>query len=686
MFGRYRLEELLGRGGMGEVHRAYDTVKDRTVALKRLRGDVAADADFVARFRREAQVASRLTEPHIIPIHDFGEIDGRLFIDMRLVEGTDLAVELDTHGALEPRRAANVVCQVAAALHAAHAQGLVHRDIKPANILLVGPDDRRQRSEAGEFVYVADFGIARNTSATALTTTGAAVGTLDYMAPERFTTGHGDHRVDIYSLGCLFYETLTGQPPFRVEGLPALIHAHLNSPPPAPSQNRPDLPPAIDAVVARAMAKDPDDRYPSANEFAEAVRGSLRDGPPPTEAKRVPAPTTPAHRVSPPTHQAPATAVGSPWAGAPGLPPPPDSPPVPMPPPSRPHPRPRRAMIVVAVAAVLAVIGGGYALITNLGPGGSDFPSASRPLTPARPPQLSASIALPMEPSSITLSPDGRTGYIPGHGGLAIVDLPGGAVRQVISAGIGPGALIMAISPDGRLGYVTHYTNGSVPVTVVDLSTGEVTATIDVGGPQWDAKVSPDGRRLYVTLRGTGTLSVIDTATNTVTATVRVADSTTDSPVEVSLTPDGRRAYLTNRGSSSVTVLDTATNSVLATIGVQLGPNGVTVSPDGRRAYVTNEGSRSVSVIDVATDTVTATLPVGDAPINTAFTPDSTRAFVVNRGSKSVSVIDAATTAVIAVLRTGGDPGAIAMAPDGRTTYLTGGNSNLLFTIDTGLG
>ncbi len=217
-FGPYRLQGVIGRGGMGEVHRAFDSVRNRRVALKLLPPLIAADPEYVARFRAEAALAAKLREPHIIPVHDFGEIDGRLFIDMRLVEGLDLAGVLRRDGALPPARAIDIVSQVAAALDSAHEQGLVHRDIKPANILM-----------AGDFAYVADFGIARcvDAGSTSLTMTGAMVGSLSYMAPERLTAGHGDHRVDVYSLGCLLFEVLTGRAPFPVTGTPALLYAHV---------------------------------------------------------------------------------------------------------------------------------------------------------------------------------------------------------------------------------------------------------------------------------------------------------------------------------------------------------------------------------------------------------------------------------------------------------------------------
>ena len=265
-FGPYRIEGLLGRGGMGEVHRAYDTAHDRVVALKLLSDPFVADEAFRARFRRESQIVARLREPHVIPIHAYGEIDDRLYLDMRLVEGRDLK-ELLEDGPLDPARAAGIVEQVAGALDAAHADGLVHRDVKPSNVLVTSAD----------FVYLVDFGIARSMTAegTSITGTGNVIGTLDYMAPERFGDAPITGLVDVYALACVLFECLTGTRPFPAEGAAAQMGAHLTAPPPVPSQVRPGLPPALDAVVARGMAKNPADRYPTAAALAEAARAAV---------------------------------------------------------------------------------------------------------------------------------------------------------------------------------------------------------------------------------------------------------------------------------------------------------------------------------------------------------------------------------------------------------------------------
>ena len=263
-FGRYRLIELLGRGGMGEVWRAHDTDTDRIVAIKVLPAHFSDNEDFKRRFRREAHAAARLNSPHVIPIHNYGEIDGRLYVDMRLIEGRDLQTVL-ADGPLEPARAVRIIEGVALALHAAHKVGLLHRDVKPSNILL----------DENDFAYLIDFGIARAADETRLTKSGNTIGTFQYIAPERLgTRAVEDARADIYSLACVLYECLTGQPPFAdADG--GLVAAHLNTPPPQPSTTHPDVPAQFDAVIGTGMAKDPDERYATTKELAEAARAAV---------------------------------------------------------------------------------------------------------------------------------------------------------------------------------------------------------------------------------------------------------------------------------------------------------------------------------------------------------------------------------------------------------------------------
>ncbi|MGD1283956.1 serine/threonine-protein kinase PknH/PknJ [Mycobacterium seoulense] len=264
-FGPYRLRRLLGRGGMGEVYEAYDTVKDRVVALKLVSEQVSSDDVFRRRMQREARTAGRLQEPHIVPIHDFGELDGQVFIDMRLIEGRDVGTVLSRSGPLPPPRAVAIVEQVASALDAAHRAGVIHRDIKPENILLT----------EGDFAYLVDFGIAAAATDQRLTKTGAAIGSWNYMAPERFGDDDTTYRVDIYALACLLFECLTGTRPFQTTSLSALMAAHLVEPIPRPSQRNPAVPAAFDDVIARGMAKDPNDRYVTAGDLAKAALRAL---------------------------------------------------------------------------------------------------------------------------------------------------------------------------------------------------------------------------------------------------------------------------------------------------------------------------------------------------------------------------------------------------------------------------
>ena len=262
----YRIEELIGQGGMGVVYLAHDVRLGRKVALKVMAPSLARDDRYRARFTRESELAMSLEHPNVVPIHDAGEAEGRLYLAMRRVEGTDLRALLRREGALEPARALGIVSQIAQALDAAHAKGLVHRDVKPSNVLL---DDN-------EHVYLADFGLTRRLSeGTSLQAEAPTLGTPAYLAPEQIEGGDVDGRVDVYSLGCLLYECLTGEPPFTGDSRLAVAWAHLEQEPPAASERRPELPAAVDTVIRTAMAKEPADRYATCAELAAAAENAL---------------------------------------------------------------------------------------------------------------------------------------------------------------------------------------------------------------------------------------------------------------------------------------------------------------------------------------------------------------------------------------------------------------------------
>jgi serine/threonine protein kinase/actin-like ATPase involved in cell morphogenesis len=280
--GPYRIDRLIGRGETSEVFQAYHIEQDRVVALKLMLDGLSGNNEFRRRFLRESQVTARLGNPHIVPIHNWGDIGGRLYLDMRYVEGEDLASRLGRSGALTPADAVDVLAQLARALDAAHREGLVHRDVRPSNVLVAS-------DQGGDevFVYLLDFGIVRalsedsSSAMTSLTLTGTALGSLDYMAPERFLDEPVDRRADVYSLGCVLYQALTGERPFPVEGMALAMQAHLSAPVPRPSVRRAEVPAALDAVVERAMAKHPDQRFATAGELAAAARGALTRAAPP---------------------------------------------------------------------------------------------------------------------------------------------------------------------------------------------------------------------------------------------------------------------------------------------------------------------------------------------------------------------------------------------------------------------
>jgi serine/threonine protein kinase len=401
----YRIEARIGRGGMGEVYRAVQLSLGRRVALKVLAPELAADDVFRRRFLRESRIAAGIDHPNIIPIYEAGEDGGLLYITMRYVEGSDLARLLEREGRLAPARALAIIGQVAGALDAAHARGLVHRDVKPANILLAG-------SELGGHCYLCDFGLIKQVDAeqmlSALTATDQFVGTIPYVAPEQIEGRDMDGRTDVYSLGCVLFHCLTGAVPFDGATDVEVVFAHLREPPPRVSAAVPSLPAGVDAVIARALAKAREDRYPTCSALVAGLEERLR-----TVTRRPPAPADDATRsmVLPPgpVGSAPGPPVSDPTVPIPSLPPAP--PPPAAPPLARPAPRqvearsasgpPGRrrgrrwatalAAIVLPVAAYLAAVellGGGRGPEVGAAPdqaGVAASPTTARRPGPARP-------------------------------------------------------------------------------------------------------------------------------------------------------------------------------------------------------------------------------------------------------------------------------------------------------------
>jgi serine/threonine protein kinase len=292
VIGGYRLDQQVGRGGMGVVFRATHIALDRQGAVKLIAPELAANEEFRRRFQRESRVAASIDHPNVIPIFDAGEEGGQLYVAMRYVEGTDLGELISSRDGLPAEEAVDVIGQVAAALDAAHARGLVHRDVKPGNVLL---EDRA----TGRHAYLTDFGLVKAVGAVTgvVTRTGQWLGTPDYAAPEQIHGGDVDARTDVYALGCLLFHAITGKPPFAGDTEVAKIFAHVSQPPPSVSDTRPGVPAALDDVVRTALAKTPADRHASAGELAAAARRAIGAPTPTAPSRPVPArKRTPARR------------------------------------------------------------------------------------------------------------------------------------------------------------------------------------------------------------------------------------------------------------------------------------------------------------------------------------------------------------------------------------------------------
>jgi tRNA A-37 threonylcarbamoyl transferase component Bud32 len=379
----FLIEAVAGRGGMGVVYKARQSRPDRVVALKVIATDLAQDDAFRARFQRESSIAAQIEHPNVIPVYAVGESDGVLYIAMRFVDGTDLRTLLAQEGRLAPHRAAAIVDAVGQALDAAHSHGLVHRDVKPANILISPSTGGR------DHVYLSDFGLSRHIEGSGgLTGTGAFLGTIDYVAPEQARGERVDARTDVYSLGCVLFQALTGTVPFPLDNDLAKLYAHDQKSPPSALERAPDLPQAFEAVLARAMAKAADERYLSAGDLGRAAiaaaSGAVLSRSERSVAVEAAAPAGVGPVGAPATAPAaPATAVsaGAPAAGS--------VPPQPAAATSR-----RLWKVVAAVVAVVAVV---VVMVIVFGEGGGTesgpIPAASS--TPTTSTSTSASAATP---------------------------------------------------------------------------------------------------------------------------------------------------------------------------------------------------------------------------------------------------------------------------------------------------
>ena len=598
-FGPYRLLARLGAGGMGEVWRARDTRTDREVAIKRLRPALAGDPSFVAGFRREAALAAKLNHPAIVPIHSYGEIDDQLYIEMPLLAGSDLTTLIARDGPLVPARAVEVIAQVADALDTAHAAGLVHRDVKPSNVMV-------QARRRGDFVHLIDFGIARHADTTATHTGPGLVGTLTYMAPERFEGGPGDRRSDVYALAGVLFYAVTGQKPFTAPpntepDLLYYLNSHLHRPPPRPSDHasapaRADLA-RLDPVVARGMAKRPTERYASAGELAAAAHTAL-DTSAGNGSDSSPTVRTP-HRLAAPTAR-------------PARTPPPESPP--PAPPAAPTTGPPGSG-----AARRRRIGAGIgALVVTLALVGAALVWANLPTTGTVPPQPTTQAAAPILEHALTghtnwvfgvttAQLDGRTVVVSGSADdtMRVWDMTTGTpVGSPFTGHTGPVSAVETAQLDGR----TVVISGSwdTTVRVWDLATGKPIGSPFTGhtGPVFAvATAQLDGRTVVISGSADDTVRVRDLATGAPVGspftghTAAVAALTTAQL-------DGRTVVISGGDDNAVRVWDLATRAPVGAPFTGHSKRVVAVTPAqlrGRTVVVSGGWDDAVQVWDLAT-------------------------------------------------------------------------------------
>jgi streptogramin lyase len=619
----YRIEAVLGRGGMSVVYLAEDVRLRRKVALKLLSPELSADERFRDRFVRESQIAAGLDHPNIIPIYEAGEADGALFIAMRYVRGTDLKTLLRNEGPLPPDRTVEILTAVAGALDEAHAEGLVHRDVKPANVLIAsgrGPESSGQ-------VYLSDFGVTKRTSSdSGITSTGQFVGTLDYAAPEQVTGAPLDGRTDVYSLGCVLYECLTGEPPFVRDAEMAVLWAHVNQPPPKVTEKRPELPPDIDAVVAKAMAKSPDDRYATCAEQASAARSALRV----------------------PTDEHPKAFL-----------------------PARPGVRRGTVLAVsgalVALAAVIFAV-----FILRGGKTASAPPSAAPRATDSvwridpTTGKVLAKIPTGEDPRSVAV----------GEGSVWIANFGSDTVTRVdpvtnrtIDIRVGREPVDLAVG-EGAVWVVTVLDRS---ISRVDTASNRVVAKVSLGGRPNSVAVDGEGvwagvSDLPPNVSRFGTAVVrIDPATNTSTALIPVQGQFRNFVAA----EDGAVWVATDSGVLSR--IDEATEKVADELALESVASGVAVG--GGSVWVTSESfPGTVARVDVSEGRVIATIPVGGTNIVRSG---------VAVGDNKVWVTDSVNEVVSAILIVSNDVSPTRIRTTGPPSDLALGGDALWVTIDS---
>jgi serine/threonine protein kinase len=647
VFAGCRIEAVAGKGGMGIVYKATQLALDRQVAVKVIAAALADDAGFRQRFMRESKVAASLDHPNVVTVFHAGEDEGLLYIAMRFVDGTDLRKLIALEHHLDAARAADVVMQVASALDAAHERGLVHRDVKPGNILL-------RRVGMTEHAYLSDFGLTKHTTSVGgITETGHWVGTLDYVAPEQIQGSPADARADIYSLGAVLYEALTGSVPFPMASEAAKLYAHLEQPAPGCSAAGAGIPAAFDAVIARALAKAPADRYPSAGDLGRAAVAAAHGSPLPAVERSIargeaaplehPSRPTPAAGqrrtvVEPIVPTAPApTAVA---------PPPTASSQVPTSGGSVAGRRTTKLPIValVVVVAVIAAVGALLALS-----GGNDGAAPAHALAIGSPPDDVAPAA-----------GGGAWATTAARGAVVRIDAPGERVSA--RAPVSGNPFRVVADADG----VWAASSLKGEVTRIDPSTRRATTTVSLPGEIFDVGLGAGA--VWVTQRtGPGPLTRkptvvtrIDTASGRVTGD---SASVGRGPADVAV---GQGAvWAADEDAATVSRIDSVSGRLVgAPVRVGSKISGIAAGREG--VWVVDDDAAAAHQINVKSGGVLKTVELGGRPVDVAV--GGGRVWVVDSAANQLVEIDPRRGRVQKRIAVGGGPTAVAV--DGRAVWV----------------
>ena len=653
--GGYRIESLLGRGGMAAVYLAEDARLKRKVALKVLSPELAEDETFRRRFVDESERLASVDHPTIIPVYEAGQDGDHLFIAMRYVDSTDLKQLLDRDGPLAPERAVAIVTQVAGALDAAHAKGMVHRDVKPANVLVATGSE-------GDHAYLSDFGLTKRTEETSgLTKTGTFMGTIDYVAPEQISGKSVDGRTDQYALACVLFQCLTGHPPYPRDDDAAVLFSHLSEPVPSVTASRPELPAAIDAVISTGMAKEKDDRYPDCLSFAHAAHDAVvADGT--GDGARAVEPTRIAAAPVAPTATAAAVAV----AEAPVVPsaPAPDG--VSEPGPSGGGGRRRVTIGIVAGVVVLLLVIGGIALISGGGSGGGGSDGGGGEITVAA---LDAS-----DGATLTTLRDGAFSE---HlwGVLSIEDgdlwqaTPDSLVRRDPESGEIQQTLPIESgwwSIDGGFGYawIAHPASGQTKVERLNPDTG-ASKTITVEGDPADLKtgngavwlLTKDGTLTEISRESMKIVNTFDTGVENPGSAVPMAGF-----IWICACEDGHVAQFDPRKNEVVNELELPDQGFV--IGVD------TNFAEGERVWILDPIRNTLTPVDPVSGETGAPIGVGGARITDAAIIDNVLWVSSQTQLTEVELASPDLDQHVFDVPEGISAGSVAPAPDGSRVWV----------------